>query len=178
MPAGRVLAVLANVPDRQRRDGFPQPVIRCEHPVLPVPVFSRWWDEIGEPVQRTQTARVRQRRWLPAGWTFARVPGRPSWRLCVAAARNGHGDAAARVTSHGEPLQREWRLGAVPQEVLQRARRAGSPPRGRTATAKCGPGHSSRWILRAASRARSTSPAASAAESTCRQMKARRSAGS
>ena len=41
MPAGRVLAALANVPDRQRCDGFPQPVIQGKHPVVAVPVFSR-----------------------------------------------------------------------------------------------------------------------------------------
>jgi len=38
---GRVLAALANVPDRQRCDGFPQPVIQGKHPVVAVPVFSR-----------------------------------------------------------------------------------------------------------------------------------------
>ncbi len=41
MPAGRVLAALANVPDRQRCDGFPQPAIQGKHPVVAVPVFSR-----------------------------------------------------------------------------------------------------------------------------------------
>ena len=34
MPADRGVAPLANVPDRQRRDGFPQPVIRGKHPVV------------------------------------------------------------------------------------------------------------------------------------------------
>jgi len=41
------LAPLADVPDRERRDGFPQPVIRRKHPVVAMPVFSRRWDEIG-----------------------------------------------------------------------------------------------------------------------------------
>ncbi len=35
----------------QRRDGPPQRVIRRENAVLPVPVFSRWRHEIGEPVE-------------------------------------------------------------------------------------------------------------------------------
>ena len=51
MPAGRGVAVLADVADCQRRDGFPEPVIRGEHPVIPVPVLPRRRDEIGEPVQ-------------------------------------------------------------------------------------------------------------------------------
>jgi len=52
MPAGRVLAMLANIPDRQRRDGFPQPVIWGKHPVMPMPVLARRWHEIGEPVEK------------------------------------------------------------------------------------------------------------------------------
>jgi hypothetical protein len=50
VPAGRGLAPLANVPDRQRRDGFSQPVIRCKHPGIPMPVLPRRRDEIGAPV--------------------------------------------------------------------------------------------------------------------------------
>ena len=42
---------------------------------------------------KTQTARVRRRRSLPAAWTFARVPGRPScgprWGPSVSGARSG-----------------------------------------------------------------------------------------
>ncbi len=52
MPTGRGLAWLADVPDRERRDGFPEPMIRREHSVIPMPVLPRWRDEIGEPVEK------------------------------------------------------------------------------------------------------------------------------
>jgi hypothetical protein len=51
MPAGRGLALLADVPDGERRDGSPQPVIRRKHPVIPVPVLPRRRDQIREPVE-------------------------------------------------------------------------------------------------------------------------------
>jgi len=51
MPAGRGLALLANVADGQRRDGPPQLVIRRKHPVVAMPVLPRRGREIGEPVQ-------------------------------------------------------------------------------------------------------------------------------
>ena len=38
-------------PFRQRRDGFPQPAIRGKNPLVAMSVFSRWSDEIGEPVE-------------------------------------------------------------------------------------------------------------------------------
>ena len=42
IPAGRVVASLADVPDGQSRDGGPELVIRGEHPVIAVPVLSRF----------------------------------------------------------------------------------------------------------------------------------------
>ena len=51
MPAGYDIALLADVADRQSRDGRPQPVIGSEDAVIPVPVFPRLWNEIGEPVE-------------------------------------------------------------------------------------------------------------------------------
>jgi hypothetical protein len=51
MPAGSGLALLADVADRERRDGFPQPVVRRKHSVIPMPVLPRRWDEIDEPVE-------------------------------------------------------------------------------------------------------------------------------
>jgi len=55
VPAGRGLAPLADVADRQRRDGPPQLVIRRKHPVVAMPVLPRRRDEIGEPVQEPET---------------------------------------------------------------------------------------------------------------------------
>ena len=51
MPAGSGVASLTDVPDRERRDGFSQLVIRRKHSVIPVPVLPRRRDEIGEPVE-------------------------------------------------------------------------------------------------------------------------------
>jgi hypothetical protein len=42
MPTGYGLALLADIPDRQRRDGGPELVIRGEHPVVAMPVLPRW----------------------------------------------------------------------------------------------------------------------------------------
>ena len=47
MPAGTGVALLADVPDGERGDAFPQPVIRREHSVIPMPVLPRRRDEIG-----------------------------------------------------------------------------------------------------------------------------------
>jgi len=52
MPARRGIAPLASMPDRQRRDGFLQPVIRCKHPVIPVPMLARSRDQIREPFEK------------------------------------------------------------------------------------------------------------------------------
>jgi len=51
MPANRGLALRADIPDRQRRDGFSQLVARREYSVIPMTVLPRRRDEIGEPVQ-------------------------------------------------------------------------------------------------------------------------------
>ena len=50
MPTRGTLTLLANVPDRQRPDGFPQTVIRGRHPAVAVPVFSRWWDKVRQTI--------------------------------------------------------------------------------------------------------------------------------
>jgi hypothetical protein len=46
------VALLTDVPDGQRGDAFPQPVIRREHSVIPMPVLPRRRHEIGAPVQK------------------------------------------------------------------------------------------------------------------------------
>jgi len=48
MPAGSGLSLLADVADRERRDGFSQFVVRRKHSVVAVPVLPRRRDEIGE----------------------------------------------------------------------------------------------------------------------------------
>ena len=51
MPSGRGLALLADIPDRQRRDGPPQLVVRREYSVIAMPVLPGRRDESGEPVE-------------------------------------------------------------------------------------------------------------------------------
>jgi hypothetical protein len=50
MRARRGIAPLDNIPDDQCRHGPLELVIRCKHPVIPVPVLPRRRHEIGEPV--------------------------------------------------------------------------------------------------------------------------------
>ena len=79
MPAGHRLLALSDVPDRQRRDGPPELVVGCKHPVIPVPVLARQRHEIGEPVEVTSGGRAipgpcRRGRSQPKprfGWTAA-----------------------------------------------------------------------------------------------------------
>jgi hypothetical protein len=51
MPTGRGIAPLADVPDRERRDGPPQLVVWCKHPMIAMPVLPRRRDEIDESVE-------------------------------------------------------------------------------------------------------------------------------
>ena len=51
VPAWRGTPLLADAPDRQRRDGRAQRVVRRKHPVIPVPVFARLRDQIRKPIQ-------------------------------------------------------------------------------------------------------------------------------
>jgi hypothetical protein len=53
MLAGSGVTPFVDVPDRQRRDGFSQLVVRRKHPTIPIPVLARRRDEIGEPVARS-----------------------------------------------------------------------------------------------------------------------------
>jgi len=58
MRAGPGVAPLADVSDRQRRDGFSQLVIRGKHPVIPMPMLPRRRDEIGKPVEELKRREV------------------------------------------------------------------------------------------------------------------------
>ena len=66
MPAGHGLALLADVADRQRRDGPPELVIRRKHPVIAMPVLPRRRHEVGEPVEelkRRELCRISTTNW-------------------------------------------------------------------------------------------------------------------
>ena len=120
LPAGGGVAPLANIPDRQLRDGFPQPVIRREYSVIAMPVLPRRRHEIGEPVEELKRPELddaigpRSRGRSPAAGADP-VGGFMPWKR-VAHAR----DSAARVADHGESLQGEGRPGAISQQVLER----------------------------------------------------------
>ena len=117
--AGRGFALLADVADRECRDGFSQPVIGRKHPVVAMPVLPRRRDEIGEPVEELKRREfddtVGSR---PRGLSAAARPdpvGRFVSREHVADA----GNAAVGVADHGESFKREWRPGKGSQQVFQ-----------------------------------------------------------
>jgi hypothetical protein len=56
MPAGRGIAPLADVPDRQRRDGPPQLVIQRKHPVIAMPVLPRRLDKVRQTIEELGAA--------------------------------------------------------------------------------------------------------------------------
>jgi len=51
MSPGRELALLADVCDRQCRDGPPQPVVRRKHPVVAMAVLPRRWDGVCQTIE-------------------------------------------------------------------------------------------------------------------------------
>ena len=107
MPAGRVLAARANVADRQRRDRPPEPVIRGKDVVVAVPVFSRWWDEIGAPVEK-----LKRRQFDHAVGSRPRLLPPASRADSVGGFVPGEhgadfGNAAVFAADHGEPLECE-----------------------------------------------------------------------
>jgi hypothetical protein len=57
VPARHGLLALADVPDRERRDGGPERVIRRKDAVIPVPVLPRRRNEIREPVMKEVAGR-------------------------------------------------------------------------------------------------------------------------
>ena len=75
IPTGCGLALLADVADRECRDGFSQPVIGRKHPVVAMPVLPRRRDQIGEPIQELKRREFDQAvRAGPRGLTPAAGP--------------------------------------------------------------------------------------------------------
>ena len=58
MSADRGVLPLADIPDCQRRDGPPELVVGCKHPVVAMPVLPRRRHEIGEPVEELKRREV------------------------------------------------------------------------------------------------------------------------
>ena len=125
MPAGRGLARLADVADRQRRDGFSQPVVRREYSVIPMPVLPRRRHEVRQPVQELKRREFddaigSRPRGLPAAAGPDPVGGFVSGQHVA-----DSGCAAGWAADHGESLEREGGPGAIPQQVLQTLEIAG-----------------------------------------------------
>jgi hypothetical protein len=120
MPISRGIAPLADIPDREGRDGGPELVIRGEHPVIAMPVLPRRRHEIGQPVQEVTRrefddavgARPRGLPPAPRADPFGRPKDDPASGQHIADA----GDAAVFAAVHGEPFQREGRPGTVSQQ--------------------------------------------------------------
>jgi hypothetical protein len=72
----RGIPPLADVPDRERRDGPPQLVIRRKHPVVAMPVLPRRRDEIGESIEELKRRE------------FDDAMSEPSWIDCAEKRRN------------------------------------------------------------------------------------------
>jgi hypothetical protein len=70
--ACRGISPLADIPDRQRRDGSPQPVIRRKHPVVAVPVLARRRYEVSQTIEELKRREFEAA--ARAGWTSARAP--------------------------------------------------------------------------------------------------------
>jgi hypothetical protein len=119
MPISRGIAPLADIPDREGRDGGPELVIRGEHPVIAMPVLPRRGHEVSESVQDVtrrefDDAVCARPRGLPPA-PRADPVGRLMSRQHVADAD----DAAVGVADHGEPFQREGWTGTVSQKMLE-----------------------------------------------------------
>ena len=119
MPAGRGLARLADVADRQRRDGFSQPVVRREYSVIPMPVLPRRRHEVRQPVQELKRHEfddaIGSR---PRGLSAAAGPD-PVGGFVSGQHVADAGCAAVWAASHGESLERKGRPGAVSEKMLE-----------------------------------------------------------
>ena len=96
---------------RTRFGGGPELVIRCKHPVIPVPVLARRRHEIGEPVEKLKRRElddaVRPR---PRGLSRAARTdpvGGPNGDPASGEHVADFGCAAACVTCHRESLERK-----------------------------------------------------------------------
>jgi hypothetical protein len=119
VPARHGLLALADVPDRERRDGGPEPVIRRKDAVIPVPVLPRRRNEIREPVKKLKRRELDDAigSW-PRGLSAA-ARADPGGGLVPGEHVANASDAAACVVGYGQSLERKWRPGAVSQKVFQ-----------------------------------------------------------
>ena len=119
MPASLGLLPLADVADGERRDGWPERVIRRKDAVISVPVLARRRHKVGEPVEKLKRRELDDAIGPRPGGLSAAARADPGGGLvsgqCVADAT----DAAACVAGHSQPLERERWPRAIPQQVLE-----------------------------------------------------------
>jgi hypothetical protein len=122
MPTGTGIARLADVPDRQSRDGPSQLVIRRKHPVVSMPVPPRLRDQICKPVEELKRCELDD----AAGPRLRGLPHAPRadpvGRLVPREHVTDATDAACGAADHGEPLQREGRPGTIAKKMLERSK--------------------------------------------------------
>ncbi|MEX0670599.1 MAG: hypothetical protein WD060_09105 [Pirellulales bacterium] len=106
MPAGRGIALLADIPDGERRDGRPQRVVRRKHSVIAMPVLARLRYQIRKLVQKLNRQKLddafRPRlRGLPLA-----APADPGGGLVSREHVADVGDTAVWAAAHGKSLER------------------------------------------------------------------------
>jgi hypothetical protein len=120
IPTGRGLALLADIPGRECRDGFSQLVVRREYPVVAMPVLSRRRDEIGEPVEELKRRELDDAiGYRPRGLAAA-AGSDPGGGFVPRQHVADSGCAAVWAADHGESLECDGRPGAVSEKVLKR----------------------------------------------------------
>jgi hypothetical protein len=119
MPAGHGLALLADIPDRQRRDRPPELVVRREHSMIPVPVLPRRRHEICESVEKLKRREFDDASGARLCGLSAAVGSDPVGGFVPRQYVADASDAAASVARHGEPFERKGRPRTVPQQVFQ-----------------------------------------------------------
>ena len=87
LPARRCRVALADVPHGQRRDGFPQPVIRGKDAVIAVPVLPRRRHEVREEQLMKQVA-LGRKNWMFIGSVAAGYRAADHMSLVSRAHRN------------------------------------------------------------------------------------------
>jgi hypothetical protein len=119
IPTGRGLALLADVADRECRDGFSEPVIGRKHPVVSMPVLPRRRDEIGEPVQELKRRELDNAVGSRSRGLSAAAGPDPVGCFVSGEQVVDFGDAAVWAASHGESLEGKGWPGAVSKQVFQ-----------------------------------------------------------
>ena len=113
LPTGHSFAPLADVADRERRDGGPELVVRREHPVVAMPVLPRRRDELGEPVEELERRELDDAVGVrPCGLTTAAGPD-PVGGLVSGQHVANAGDPDVWAADHGDPLAHIYQQLAV-----------------------------------------------------------------